>query len=204
MAGQQKLFSGRAKDSAIQVPEGFRYKSDFIDEAMESRLVQHLQSLELKPFEFHGHLGNRRVLSFGLRYNYAVQTAPDIPDFLEQLRTNAARFAGYSPEDLKQAGINEYRAGAGIGWHRDKPEFGDVIGVSLLGLAKMRLRKRQGQKWERRSLVIEPRSIYVLSGPARTHWEHSVPPVAELRYSIMFRTLAAPSLRQGNRPPATG
>ena len=175
------------------MPEGFRYQPDFIDPQTEAALVQHLRMLELKPFEFHGHLGNRRVVSFGLRYNYdqrEVQNAPQIPTFLDDLRAKAAAFANRSAHEVKQVGVNEYRPGAGIGWHRDKPEFGDVIGVSLLMSAKMRLRKQDGQKWERRLLVLQPRSIYLLSGASRREWEHSIPPVEKLRYSIMFRTLA--------------
>lgn len=175
------------------MPEGFRYQPDFIDPQTEADLVQHLRMLELKPFEFHGHLGNRRVVSFGLRYNYdqrEVQNAPQIPTFLDDLRAKAAAFANRSAHEVKQVGINEYRPGAGIGWHRDKPEFGDVIGVSLLMSAKMRLRKQDGQKWERRLLVLQPRSIYLLSGASRREWEHNIPPVEKLRYSIMFRTLA--------------
>jgi alkylated DNA repair dioxygenase AlkB len=109
---------------------------------------------------------------------------------LNGLRARAAEFAGYSAQDVKQVGINEYRAGAGIGWHRDKPEFGDVIGISLVKPAKMRLRKQYGNRWERHSIVLQPRSIYVLSGISRSEWEHSIPPVDELRYSIMLRTLA--------------
>jgi alkylated DNA repair dioxygenase AlkB len=105
-------------------------------------------------------------------------------------RRRLKRFANRSAEEVEQVGINEYRAGAGIGWHRDKPEFGDVIGVSLLIPAKMRLRKQNGKRWERSALVLQPRSIYALSGAARREWEHSIPPVEELRYSIMFRTLA--------------
>jgi alkylated DNA repair dioxygenase AlkB len=133
------------------------------------------------------------VVSFGLRYNYEqrdVQSAPQIPTFLDDLRAKAAAFANRSAQEVKQVGINEYRAGAGIGWHRDKQEFGDVIGASLLTPAKIRLRKQHGQKWERRALVLQPRSIYVLSGASRREWEHSIPAVEELRYSIMFRTLA--------------
>jgi alkylated DNA repair dioxygenase AlkB len=196
VARQQELFSDVKKRVGSSLPEGFRYQTDFIDHQHEVRLVEQLQTLDLKPFEFHGHLGNRRVISFGLRYNYdqrEVQAAPDMPSFLDELREKAAQFAGHSAQDLKQVGINEYRQDAGIGWHRDKPEFGDVIGVSLLAPVRLRLRLRQGQKWERRSIDIEPRSVYLLSGPARTQWEHSIPPVAELRYSIMFRTLAVKS-----------
>ena len=192
MTRQQRLFAGAAEDVASSMPEGFRYQPDFIDSEIERDLVGHLQTLELKPFEFHGHLGNRRVVSFGLRYNYdqrEVQSAREIPPFLDELRAKAAEFAGRSAQEVRQVGVNEYRAGAGIGWHRDKPEFGDVVGVSLLKPAKMRLRKWGEQKWERRSVVLQPRSIYLLSGPARQQWEHSIPPVEELRYSIMFRTL---------------
>lgn len=192
MARQRQLFGDATEDTA-SMPEGFRYQPDFIDPQTEADLVQHLRMLELKPFEFHGHLGNRRVVSFGLRYNYdqrEVQSAPQIPTFLDDLRAKAAAFANRSAHEMKQVGINEYRPGAGIGWHRDKSEFGDVIGVSLLMPAKMRLRKQDGQKWERRSLVLQSRSIYLLSGAARREWQHSIPPVEELRYSIMFRTLA--------------
>jgi alkylated DNA repair dioxygenase AlkB len=192
MARQRRLF-GDATEGIASMPEGFRYQPDFIDPQTEAALVQHLRMLELKPFEFHGHLGNRRVVSFGLRYNYdqrEVQNAPQIPTFLDDLRAKAAAFANRSAHEVKQVGINEYRPGAGIGWHRDKPEFGDVIGVSLLMSAKMRLRKQDGQKWERRLLVLQPRSIYLLSGASRREWEHSIPPVEKLRYSIMFRTLA--------------
>jgi alkylated DNA repair dioxygenase AlkB len=193
MAGQRDLFADAIDKSASAMPEGFRYRPDFIDRESESELVRRIEKLELKPFAFHGQFGNRRVISFGLRYNYAereVQRAQDIPSFLNELRARAAEFAGWSARDVKQVGINEYRAGAGIGWHRDKPEFGDVIGISLMKPAKMRLRKQYGNRWERHSIVLQPRSIYVLSGISRREWEHSIPPVDELRYSIMLRTLA--------------
>jgi alkylated DNA repair dioxygenase AlkB len=195
-AEQKQLFSDASADTGPSLPEGFRYQNEFIDRQMESQLVAELQTLELKRFEFHGHLGNRRVISFGWRYNYErreVQKADEAPSFLGGLRAKAAEFAGWSPEDLKQVGINEYKPGAGIGWHRDKPQFGDVIGISLLSVAEMRLHKRDAQKWMRRAVVLQPRSIYVLSGPARQEWEHSIPPVSTLRYAIVFRTLAGDS-----------
>jgi alkylated DNA repair dioxygenase AlkB len=189
---QQGLFTASLVEPESSLPEGFRYQPEFLDSCAEAQLVQMIETLELKPFEFHGYLGNRRVVSFGLRYNYdrrEVLPAPEPPAFLDSLRAKAAEFGGFSPHHLKQVGINEYRAGAGIGWHRDKPEFGDVIGVSLVSPAKMRFRERHGQQWIRQVIVVEPRSIYVLSGPARMRWEHSIPPVSRLRYSIMFRTL---------------
>jgi alkylated DNA repair dioxygenase AlkB len=99
--------------------------------------------------------------------------------------------AGVAPEQLPHVLILEYSAGATIGWHRDKAVFGDVIGISLLSPCRLRLRRKAGSRWERASLTLEPRSAYLLRGPSRTEWEHSIPAVDALRYSITFRTLAA-------------
>ena len=65
-----------------------------------------------------------------------------------------------------------------------------MIGISLGSPCTLRLRRKRGSGWERRSLVVRPRSVYLLRGPSRTEWEHSIPPLATLRYSIMFRNLA--------------
>jgi alkylated DNA repair dioxygenase AlkB len=94
-----------------------------------------------------------------------------------------------APEALQQALVTEYSPGAGIGWHRDKPVFGQGVGISLLAPCVFRFRRAAGEKWERVNLVTAPRSAYLLSGPARSVWEHSIPPVSALRYSITFRTL---------------
>jgi alkylated DNA repair dioxygenase AlkB len=101
-----------------------------------------------------------------------------------------AEFAGHNMDEFRQAGINEYRPGAGIGWHKDKPEFGIIVGVSLLAPATMRFRQAHSNGWTRAWQTIEPRSIYLLSGEARSAWEHSIPPLDRLRYSLTFRTLA--------------
>jgi alkylated DNA repair dioxygenase AlkB len=173
-------------------PEGFRYEEDVVGEAEEAALVASLATLELKPFEFHGHLGNRRVTSFGLRYDFSRRSlgaADPFPPFLEELREKVAKFAGRRVDEFQQGGVNEYPAGAGIGWHKDKAQFGVVVGVSLLAPATMRFRRAEGDGWVRMSKRLEPRSIYVLEGEARTVWEHSIPPVDGLRYSLTFRTL---------------
>ena len=101
-----------------------------------------------------------------------------------------AKFAGQSVHEFQQGGVNEYPPGAGIGWHKDKPQFGVIVGVSLLAPATMRFRRAEGTGWIRASQRLEPRSIYILDGEARTGWEHSVPPVDALRYSLTFRTVA--------------
>ena len=98
-------------------------------------------------------------------------------------------FAGPPPGAFVQVLINEYRPGAGVGWHRDKPHFDEVVAVSLLNSSPLRFRRKAGEGWERWTTTVEPRSAYLLSGPARREWEHSVPPVARHRYSITFRTL---------------
>lgn len=186
------------KDALAQPePRGFRYRDHFVSEEEQAALAERLEELALKPFEFHGYLGNRRTMSFGLKYDYnqgRVELAEAVPEFLHDLQARVAAFAGCSAEAIRQVGVNEYRPGAGIGWHRDKPQFGIVIGVSLLAPATMRFRRARGKgQWARISHGVRPRSIYVLSGEARTLWEHSIPPLPSLRYSLTFRTLATGS-----------
>jgi alkylated DNA repair dioxygenase AlkB len=132
------------------------------------------------------------VVSFGLKYDYSrrsVERASEMPAFLHDLLIRVADFAGNDPDAFQQVGINEYSAGAGIGWHKDKREFGIIVGVSLLASATMRFRRGQGAGWTRISHTVKPRSIYILGGEARPEWEHSIPPLNHLRYSITFRTL---------------
>ncbi|HET8635378.1 MAG TPA: alpha-ketoglutarate-dependent dioxygenase AlkB [Acidobacteriaceae bacterium] len=174
-------------------PPGFIYRENFVTEEEERTLAASLGGLDLKPFEFHGYLGNRRVASFGLEYDYerrSVEPASAMPPFMDDLLARVAEFAGCEREAFRQVGVNEYRPGAAIGWHKDKPQFGIVVGVSLLAPATMRLRRAESGRWTRISHIVLPRSVYVLSGEARSQWEHSIPPVSDLRYSITFRTLA--------------
>jgi alkylated DNA repair dioxygenase AlkB len=180
--------------SAPPMPEGFRYAPDAIDAAEETRLAAAFADLPFKEFEFHGFLGKRRVVPFGTRYDYnggGVKTADPIPEFLLPLRDRAAAFAGLPAEHLQQALVTEYRPGAAIGWHRDRPHYGDVIGVSLLAPCTFRLRRKRDGGWERSALRLDPRSIYLMRGPSRDEWEHSIPAMAELRYSVTFRALRA-------------
>jgi len=131
------------------------------------------------------------VVSFGWQYDFNERTlrkADDIPPFLLSLRETAARFADMAPSQLQQVLVTEYDAGAGIGWHRDKGMFGEVIGISLLSACRFRFRRKTGTTWERAAIIAEPRSAYLLSGPSRTEWEHSIPEVDTLRYSITFRS----------------
>ena len=188
MTGQLDFLSDR-----IAGPEGFAYRGDFITVDEEAQLLEEIRRLPFQAFQFHGYVGKRRVVSFGWKYDFTrrkmEETLP-VPDFLLPLRSRAALFAGLEPRGLEQILVTEYESGAGIGWHRDKPEFGDVIGVSLAGSCPFRFRRKQGNRWERFTTLLEPRSVYLLRGPSRTEWEHSIDLVPGLRYSITLRTLA--------------
>lgn len=174
------------------LPEGFTYEPGILSEREEQVLLDRISKLPFKEFEFHGYTGKRRVVSYGWRYDFAERRlgeADEIPGFLLDLRETAADVARMPADRLQQVLVTEYSAGAGIGWHRDKAVFGEVIGISLLSPCLFRLRRSVGESWERVSLTAEPRSAYVLSGPSRTEWEHSIPPVDALRYSVTFRNL---------------
>jgi alkylated DNA repair dioxygenase AlkB len=191
MTSQLDFFdsAGGRRKTAPTLPEGFRYRPELITPADEHRLLAHVRALPFRAFEFHGYTGKRRVISFGWHYDFSGRTlrkADDIPDYLRALRTAAATFAHLEPEEFQHALVTEYGPGAGIGWHRDKAVFGEVVGISLLAPCVFRLRRKVGaQKWERVNLIVAPRSAYHLSGPARYEWEHSIPQMEALRYSIM-------------------
>src|SRR3954464_7536882 len=173
------------------LPAGLRYRMDLISATEERKLVGQLGALPFQAFEFQGYLGKRRVISFGWRYDFnrmQIQRTEDIPSFLLGLRERAAAFAELASADLQQVLLTEYAPGAGIGWDRDKPVFAEVVGLSLVSPCVFRMRRKTGATWERTSLTLEPRSAYLLQGPARTEWEHSIPAVEVLRYSITFRT----------------
>ena len=179
---------------APALPEGLLYQSDFLSRREEQDLAARIAALPLAPFAFHGFTGKRRTHSFGLHYAFdggGLRDTDPIPDWLLPLRARAAAFAGLSPEALVHALLIEYAPGAGIGWHKDRPVFDDVIGISLLAPAPLRFRRKQGAKWERITLTAQPRSAYLLRGAARSQWEHSIPPVETLRYSLTFRSLRA-------------
>jgi alkylated DNA repair dioxygenase AlkB len=192
---QPELFPAQS----VSAPSGFRYQTGFVSTTEEQLLVRWIETLPLKPFEFRGYTGNRRVMSFGFRYDYsrrAVDTASPVPQQLAPIIARAAHWSGRAPDDVRQAMVTEYAPGAPIGWHSDKPQFGDVLGISLLAPAPFRLRRAVNGKWERKTITLAPRSIYLMSGEVRKSWQHSIPPLTGLRYSITLRTLAEEFSRQ--------
>lgn len=192
----QLNFSGGASDSPSptpDLPEGFRYHQELIDRTNEEFLLSRVRKLPFREFEFHGYKGLRRVISFGWHYDFTgrkLRKADDIPEYLLALRRAAAAFADMDAEEFQHVLVTEYGPGAGIGWHRDKAVFGETVGISLLSSCLLRLRRKVSEKkWERVNVQAEPRSAYLLTGPSRTEWEHSILQVDALRYSITFRNL---------------
>jgi alkylated DNA repair dioxygenase AlkB len=178
--------------------EGFRYRPSLITPADEETLIDHLRTLPFQEFDFHGYKGKRRVVSFGWQYDFSgrqLRKADDVPEYLLPLRAHAATFAGLEPTKLQHVLVTEYGPGAGIGWHRDKAVFGQVVGVSLLAPCILRFRRKMvseatvKRQWERINVLAEPRSAYHLNGPARFAWEHGILRVDSLRYSITFRNM---------------
>jgi alkylated DNA repair dioxygenase AlkB len=183
-------------DPKTTLPEGFLYRESLISEAEETDLLRHIQSLPFQDFRFHGFTGKRRIVSFGWRYDFegaGLQKTDDMPPFLSDLRTKAAAFAHLDPSSFQHVLVTEYAPGAGIGWHIDKRVFDEVAGISLLAPCKFRFRRpRPAGGFERRHLILRPRSAYLLTGPARHDWQHGIPPVDCLRYSITFRNFRTP------------
>jgi alkylated DNA repair dioxygenase AlkB len=185
---------------APDTPDGFCYREDFITAAEEAELAGHIASVEFSNFEMRGVVARRRVAFFGASYDAGEAPAQPIPDFLRPLIDRAAAWAGVKPDAFAMALINEYRAGAPIGWHRDAPQYDIVAGISLLSSSRMRFRpyvsrgadaSAGGRRTATHEVLLAPRSAYELTGESRNAYEHSIPPVADLRYSITFRTLRA-------------
>lgn len=184
---QQNLFAAR-----VSLPAGLVYEPELLTRSEEAALVARITELPFQSFQFHGFEGKRRVVSFGRHYDFGAERlrdADDIPDFLLDLLRRAAALACIDEADFQHALVTEYAPGAAIGWHRDKGVFDKILGVSLLSPCIFRLRRRAAKGWERANFLAEPRSAYLLDGPSRTEWEHSIPAVDALRFSITFRTL---------------
>jgi alkylated DNA repair dioxygenase AlkB len=186
LSEQFDLFAGRSP-----APEGLSYAEDFVSPALEQALIHQVAALPLQPFQFGHYEGKRRVASFGFSYDYTLrrlQEAEPIPGWLSSIITRVEACSGLNIR-IRQVLCTEYQVGVGIGWHRDKPHFDRVFGLSLGSPCKLRFRRPANTKWERFTLEARPRSLYMMSGPSRHLWEHSIPAVDAPRYSITFRSM---------------
>jgi alkylated DNA repair dioxygenase AlkB len=173
-----------------------------VSEDEERVLVRDIEALEFSRVEMRGVVARRRTAHFGVTYGYEHRTSEagiPIPAFLLPLRERIAEWAGIAADDFVEALVTEYPAGAGIGWHRDAPMFGEIIGgVSLLSACRMKfrpyvspakVRDREGPRRTTHEIELTQRSGYLITGTARREFEHSIPHTVTLRYSITFRTL---------------
>ncbi len=171
---------------------GLTATDDLVSEAEERALIAAIDGVALAPFRFQGWTGKRLTASFGWTYDFdkgRLLAGEPLPDWLLPIRARAARFAGLAEDELVQVLLIRYDPGAGIGWHRDRPAFEHVVGLSLGAQAAMRFRRRVGTKFERVSAPLPPRGAYHLTGEARHEWEHSIAEMDETRWSITFRSL---------------
>lgn len=186
-------------------PSGLRLAEAFLTAHEETAAIAAIDSAGLEPFRFQGWTGNRHTTSYGWRYDFedgGFARAEPFPAWLAPLRDRAEAFAGLAPGTLVQALLIHYPVGAGIGWHRDRPVFEEVVGISLGAPATLRLRRRTGPRaFDRAEQFLAPRSIYLLSGEVRHAWEHGIAPMTAPRWSITFRALSALGLRQTQNGP---
>jgi alkylated DNA repair dioxygenase AlkB len=182
-----------ASPSAAEPPEGLVYRPEFLDADEEQALLAVLEPLEFHEIGMRGQVARRTARHYGIDYDYEQRgrTAPGepLPEWLVELREPCGQLAGVPPEELVEALVQRYPPGATIGWHRDAPTFGTVVGVSLGSSCRMRFQRGGGEQRRVFERLLEPRSAYVLAGAARWSWRHSIPPTQESRYSITFRTL---------------
>jgi alkylated DNA repair dioxygenase AlkB len=181
------------------VPDGFQYRSDFITSDDEASLADEIGRLEFSTFEMRGVIARRRVAFFGRSYDAGATVSPPLPGFLMPLRAAVAAWANIDPDAFAMALINEYRPGSPIGWHRDAPQYGIVAGISLLSSCRMKFRPyvrpavRASAEPRRRTatheILLERRSGYIMTGESRNAYEHHIPVVTALRYSITFRSV---------------
>lgn len=172
---------------------GLGYSDQLISTDEEETLIRAIEKLDLAPFKFQGWVGKRLTRTFGWRYDFddrSFEAAEPLPGWLHSLRNKASSFGGIRPDEIVHALITRYDPGAGIGWHRDRPQYGEVVGVTLAGPATLRFRRRTAGGFQRASLELAPRSAYKLSGEVREQWEHGIGAHEALRFSITFRTLS--------------
>jgi DNA oxidative demethylase len=173
-------------------PEGLVLRPELLTGAEEAELLERLADLRFDPIVMHGRTARRTARHYGPGYDYESRTpqpGEPVPPWLEPVRRRAAELSGEDPGDLVEILLQRYPPGATIGWHRDAPAFGTVIGVSLGRSSRLRFQRGTGDRRRVWEVALEPRSGYVLAGEARRSWQHTIPPTKELRYSITFRTL---------------
>jgi alkylated DNA repair dioxygenase AlkB len=158
----------RVADVTCALPDipGLYYKLGFITPQEESELVAAIDSAQWDT------RWKRRRQPYGRSYDKTGETPRQIPGWAQFL-VDRLQYQGISEKPFDQMLINEYLPGQGIGLHKDYEPFDrTVVSLSLLSACVMDFRPvRDG---ERESLLLEPRSLLVLSDEARYEWQHGI------------------------------
>ena len=212
-AGGRSVFASRLGQSdlfgAEPLPNGLHFEPDFLSRADEAALLAAIEAMPLHEARYKTFTARRRIASFGTQYDFdanELQRSQPLPESLKPLsdlaRVLLARAGGCDERRFTNALVAEYAPGTPLGWHRDVPDFETIVGFSLLGSARMRLRPyppTDSRRHAVQTLELPPRSAYVLQGEARWGWQHSIAATDELRYSITFRTPADRLRHRRNR-----
>jgi alkylated DNA repair dioxygenase AlkB len=188
--------AGRMR-GVTEAPEGLRYLPDFLSPAEEEALLSHLRDLDYGEVRMRGQVARRVVRHYGLGYRYdtaELSQGDPVPEWLASVRGRSAGLLDRHAEALAEVLVTRYPPGATIGWHRDAPAFGDVVGISLASSCVMRFQRGKGDARRVFEQPLQPRSAYVLAGRSRTVWQHSIPAVDQERFSLTFRTVRKPWL----------
>jgi alkylated DNA repair dioxygenase AlkB len=188
--------------AAQLLPTGMQYRRDFITAEEEQSLIAAIRELPLTEAKYQQYTARRRTMNFGAGYDFSHQhatPAPPLPQAFHWLRDRAADWTGLPAQAFVQALVSEYQIGTPLGWHRDVPDYEVIVGISLAGTARLRLRPYPWSPERKREIIVvelEPRSAYILQGVARWGWQHQVPPTKMLRYSITFRSARTRNTRE--------
>ncbi len=199
----------QARGAENSAPPGLILLMEFLTESEERDLLTFINTVEFRTLQMHGVTAKRRIRQYGWHYafeSYQLTPADPIPSDFTSIGRRSAGLAGIDASEWAEVLVTEYKAGAGIGWHRDAPVFGIVAGVSLGGSCRMRFQTGTGRSRITYAVELPARSIYLLTGEVRTKWQHMIPPTRELRYSITFRTLRTRKMNQAaeNAPQSEG
>ena len=165
---------------------GLMAADDLLSAVDQAALLALCAALEMTPYRHQGYEGKRLVRRFG--WHPDGESEP-VPDWLLGPRAAAARVFSRDPATFDQALVIRYDAGAGIGWHRDRPPYREVIGISLGAPAVLAFRRRMADgRFQRAKLPLPPGGAYLLSGPARSEWQHGIASHDALRFSLTFRS----------------
>jgi alkylated DNA repair dioxygenase AlkB len=185
---------GELFDGAKLLPDGLLYEGDFISPEEESSLLAAIKALPLRGARYKSYTAKRRIISFGSEYDFdknELIPGPQLPPFLAPFRDKVSDWLDIPASQFAHALVTEYQPGTALGWHRDIPNFGVVVGISLGGWCRMRFRPFPPKKKKKEdifALDLAPRSAYVLQGDIRWRWQHSIAMTKSLRYSVTFRT----------------